>query len=189
MAEAVRAGLDNAEKTRQAAREARLAVHQGLAQMSEMQTTVASLEGSGRAVAAVVKTIGDISFQTNLLALNASIQAAHAGSSGAGFAVVADEVRSLAGRSAEAAERIAGQAAASAGETRKVIALSADLARSLDGATAKIAESESTAARLAGDLAELLRAGQEKPRPPATRATPRAPRAPSATCPPRTPPA
>lgn len=57
-------------------------------------------------VGEIVGVINDIAFQTNILALNAAVEAARAGEHGRGFAVVAAEVRALAGRSAEAANRI-----------------------------------------------------------------------------------
>ncbi|MBN1518652.1 MAG: hypothetical protein JW923_01020 [Spirochaetales bacterium] len=54
----------------------------------------------------VVEAVNDFAERTNLLAMNASIEAAHAGSSGRGFGVIAQEIKKLAAASADRAARI-----------------------------------------------------------------------------------
>ncbi|OHD16582.1 MAG: hypothetical protein A2087_04180 [Spirochaetes bacterium GWD1_61_31] len=53
------------------------------------------IRASSGEVLSVVSGIFDVSEKTNMLAMNASIEAAHAGSSGKGFAVIAGEIRKL----------------------------------------------------------------------------------------------
>jgi methyl-accepting chemotaxis protein len=70
------------------------------------QEVMEALTNSAVEINSIVSLIQSIASQTNLLALNATIEAARAGDAGKGFAVVADEVKALAGKSAEATQKI-----------------------------------------------------------------------------------
>ena len=96
------------ERVRHASRIAEAA----LSDASGLEATVTTLSRAADEVGAVVTLIRAVAEQTNLLALNATIEAARAGESGRGFAVVAGEVKALAGQTAAATDRIAGQVAA-----------------------------------------------------------------------------
>lgn len=79
---------------------------QGKQALQASVETVSMIAQSADEVQSIIKEIQAIAAQTNLLSMNASIEAAHAGDSGAGFSVVANEVRKLAGESAASAKNI-----------------------------------------------------------------------------------
>lgn len=75
------------------------------------------IRGSSKQASGVAVGIMDVSEKTNMLAMNASIEAAHAGSSGKGFAVIAQEIRKL----SEEAQRSTGAIQGALGQNEAAV--------------------------------------------------------------------
>ncbi len=104
----VRQNADNARQANQLAITASNVAQDAGGVVSQVITTMGSINESSRKIVDIIGVIDGIAFQTNILALNAAVEAARAGEQGRGFAVVASEVRTLAQRSAAAAKEIKG---------------------------------------------------------------------------------
>ena len=102
----VRRNGDNARQANDLAQSAAEVAGKGGQVVSQVVTTMGSINESARKIVDIIGVIDGIAFQTNILALNAAVEAARAGEQGRGFAVVASEVRNLAQRSANAAKEI-----------------------------------------------------------------------------------
>ena len=102
----VKQNADNARQANTLAQSASDVASKGGSVVSEVVTTMDSINASAKKIVDIIGVIDGIAFQTNILALNAAVEAARAGEQGRGFAVVAAEVRNLAQRSATAAKEI-----------------------------------------------------------------------------------
>lgn len=102
----VRLNAENANQANGLASQASEVAANGGELISQVVTTMGSINDSAQKISDIIGVIDGIAFQTNILALNAAVEAARAGEQGRGFAVVASEVRTLAQRSANAAKDI-----------------------------------------------------------------------------------
>lgn len=123
--------------------------------VSEVVSTMTSINESSKKIVDIISVIDGIAFQTNILALNAAVEAARAGEQGRGFAVVASEVRSLAQRSASAAKEI-----------KELINDSVEKVsqgtRLVDSAGSTMQEVVDSVKRVSDIISEITAAGQEQ---------------------------
>ena len=146
---------NNAQTTNNKAMEGRSAVENTVSQIRSLADNlenssreVAQLQQESETIGSVLDVIRGIAEQTNLLALNAAIEAARAGDQGRGFAVVADEVRSLAIRTQQSTQEIAGIISSLQKQTGNIVGMMATCREQ--------GNSSSEQASMAGELLEQI---------------------------------
>jgi methyl-accepting chemotaxis protein-1 (serine sensor receptor) len=151
----VRQNADNARQANQMAGSASDIATRGGELVSEVVSTMTTINSSSKRIVDIIAVIDGIAFQTNILALNAAVEAARAGEQGRGFAVVATEVRNLAHRSAAAAKEIKELITASVDHVSAGTVL-------VDRAGETMNEIVSSVARVTDIMAEIMTAGEEQ---------------------------
>ncbi len=151
----VRQNTENAKQANQLAAGASEVAVKGGQVVSQVVTTMSSINDSSKKIADIISVIDGIAFQTNILALNAAVEAARAGEQGRGFAVVATEVRTLAQRSAAAAKEIKELISDSVGKV-------ADGTKLVDEAGKTMDEIVTAVKRVTDVMAEIAAASQEQ---------------------------
>jgi len=151
----VKQNAENARQANQLAAGASSVAVKGGEVVSQVVSTMSSINESSRKIADIIGVIDGIAFQTNILALNAAVEAARAGEQGRGFAVVASEVRTLAQRSAAAAKEIKGLITDSVNKV-------GDGTRLVDQAGKTMQEIVESVKRVTDIMAEIAAASQEQ---------------------------
>lgn len=151
----VKHNSENAKQANVLSKTATSIAEKGGSVVSEVVSTMTSINESSKKIVDIISVIDGIAFQTNILALNAAVEAARAGEQGRGFAVVASEVRSLAQRSASAAKEI-----------KELINDSVEKVgqgtRLVDSAGATMLEVVESVKRVSDIISEITAAGQEQ---------------------------
>jgi methyl-accepting chemotaxis protein len=151
----VKQNADNARQANQMAAGAAAVAVKGGQVVSQVVSTMSSINDSSKKIVDIISVIDSIAFQTNILALNAAVEAARAGEQGRGFAVVASEVRSLAQRSATAAKEIKGLITDSVGKVEDGTRLVGEAGKTMD-------EIVTSVKRVTDIMAEIAAASQEQ---------------------------
>ena len=151
----VKQNADNAKQPNQLASAASGVAVKGGDVVSQVVTTMSSINTSAKKIEDIISVIDGIAFQTNILALNAAVEAARAGEQGRGFAVVAGEVRNLAQRSAGAAKEIKELIADSVSKT-------AEGTRQVEHAGNTMQEIVTSVKRVSDIIAEIAAASSEQ---------------------------
>ncbi|OYU46046.1 MAG: hypothetical protein CFE44_04240 [Burkholderiales bacterium PBB4] len=155
----VKQNAENAQMANRMVQSAAEVASKGGAVVSQVVTTMGSINQSSRKIVDIISVIDGIAFQTNILALNAAVEAARAGEQGRGFAVVASEVRSLAGRSAAAAAAAAKEIKNLIDESVRNVDIGTKL---LDEAGATMNDIVDSVSKVTGIMAEIQSASDEQ---------------------------
>jgi methyl-accepting chemotaxis protein len=151
----VKQNADNARQANQLALSASDVAVKGGTVVSQVVSTMSSIDESSKKIVDIIGVIDGIAFQTNILALNAAVEAARAGEQGRGFAVVAAEVRNLAQRSAAAAKEIKGLIDDSVGKVSAGTELVSEAGRTME-------EIVGSVKRVTDIMGEITAASQEQ---------------------------
>ena len=146
---------DSAQNKRSGIQSLLTSVENQRSEIEQIRQSIRVAVESSRQFETIIAAISDISEQTSLLAMNASIEAAHAGTSGKGFSVIAGQVKKLSESAKNSSSQVAGILSKNISSMELGAGLIESTSRYFEALTRQVRETVDSIEEVLGGLSEI----------------------------------